>query len=110
MDIDFDEFARQYEAELTAAVSKMSPRWGVKSYKSHGTMDGVAYAFRLTDNGSSVAHVEDAGVGGGPNIYWDERDSSASQAFDEEAKRLFPNAGALAGESMVEAVLQRAGK
>ena len=108
--MDFEEFRQRYAAEMADAIKALDPRWGVRKYKAHGTSNGVAYVFTLTDEGSPVAWVEDEGRGGGPRIDWvrPRADAAVQQAFDAEAKRLF--SVGVPGEDMVEAILQRAGK
>lgn len=104
----FEEFQQKYDAEMAGAIKALDSNWGVKGYKAHDTSNGVAYVFELTDDGTTVAWVEEAGRGGGPSVSWQDRRGIVAQAFAAEAKRLF-TAG-VPEEDMVEAILQRAGK
>jgi hypothetical protein len=95
---------------MAAAVAKVAPGWGVKGYRSRRSRDGVAYSATLTFEGNLVGWIEDTGNGGGPRVtFRDGWKTPMAFAFGEEANRLFPETG-LAGEMLVEAILQRSGK
>jgi hypothetical protein len=50
--------------------------WVVTSYSGHRAHEGIAYTASLTWKGLGVGAIENAGEGGGENVYWNGSDYS----------------------------------
>lgn len=106
--IDYETAMAEYFTEMREAGAKMSPRWGVTDYSELDMGNGLAYTFRITDNGTVVAHVVNEGRGGADLIQWEGgiRNPTA-QEFESEAHVLFGDGWVQ--DSMVSALLLRSG-